>query len=411
MKKTLRIATAVVTAVGGLTLLGSPAQAADGSITGTITGTGPTPLSIRVSAVDQDTFDSTEPVTVAKDGSFSIPAVGAGIVRVCFQADYGEFRERDFCTDSFTLSSGASVRVDQQYGSIAGSVSAPDEGGLADVSVDVYASEVARNGARRYVSGDRTDAEGNFRVDFVPGPGVKVYAEPETDAFAGEWFQDQASFDAATTIVPGSQAAASVAIVLDPSARLTGRVALPSGATSSDGSVTVIDPTTGEVLAREEADLSSSSKLRGTFAVTGLTAGTYKVAFGRASGVAKAPARFYRGVVETRGIGAATSVRLEPGATTTVSDKLSAADGGRVSGTVTVRKKGVRGYQLRAVDPRGLLTTRAAVTDKKGNFTVLGLSPGRYTIYVWTPGLSREKKFRTVVVKRGKATAVGKLAF
>ena len=116
------------------------------------------------------------------------------------------------------------------------------------------------------------------------------------------------------------------------------------------------------------------------FSVVGLAAGSYKVAFNRASGLSLAEAQFYNNKPESAGAGAAQTVTV--GASGSVSNiNATLVTGGSIAGTLTDKAgKPLPTAGVQAYTRDGSLVTRSGTTDAGGKFNITGLSTGKYFV-------------------------------
>lgn len=167
-------------------------------------------------------------------------------------------------------------------------------------------------------------------------------------------------------------------VTLRPTVTISGSLAGAAG----DGDVQVLSPS-GEVVSAYPRltwgdDDEAASPTGYSFA--GLAAGSYTVAFERATGLTRNAAQYYDGVNEARGIGAASTIALAPGATrANVNATLQV--GGSITGRVVQSDGSGAAYcWMDAYDPSGVRITRSAITDEDGAFDIGGLSTGGYRV-------------------------------
>lgn len=120
----------------------------------------------------------------------------------------------------------------------------------------------------------------------------------------------------------------------------------------------------------------------GAYEIGGLAAGSYRVAFERASGFSSLAAQFFDKIREELGLGSATAVGVTAGVATTGVDALL-TQGGTASGTVLdERGLPMAGAQVVAFTEDGSRAARSTQTDSTGDFVIKGLSTGNYVVAV-----------------------------
>ncbi len=117
----------------------------------------------------------------------------------------------------------------------------------------------------------------------------------------------------------------------------------------------------------------------GTYAITGLTAGSYVVSFSDCGGAGNYASQYYNGTTGGAATyGLATAVSVAAGAATSSIDAVMAA-GGAISGTVTAAGSGLAGICVDAFATDGALGANA-VTGSTGTYLLAGLAAGSYTV-------------------------------
>lgn len=161
-------------------------------------------------------------------------------------------------------------------------------------------------------------------------------------------------------------------------ARISGTVTFPAGSTGHDHNVSVLD-TDGNLVKKSRVNRD------GTYSLSGLQPGSYRVQFDRLSGTAFAAAQFFDHVAEQDG-SSASSVDLQPGeARTGIDADLQA--GGVIDGTlVDSTGSPLASCTVQAYTTDDHLVTRSAWTDESGQFAVGGLASGDYSLRVLPDG-------------------------
>jgi len=262
-------------------------------------------------------------------------------------------------------------------GSIAGTVTdATTTNPVQGITVSVETSGGA------VVASASTLANGTYSVlDVPPGPSYVVQFNPGSDDDYGTlYYNGSSSFAGATPVtVSAGVTTPSINGALQPiMGHITGTVTYAStNAPLSGVSVTVYD-SSGSLVA------NASTGAGGTYTVTGLSTGSYRVSFSGAG--QNYVSQYYSG--ET-GINEATPVLVSTGATTT-GINAALVVGGTVTGTVTAAATHIPlpGADVNVYDMSGNNTVAAASAGAGGVYTVQGLATGLYVVKLSDPGAS-----------------------
>ena len=365
-------------AVGGLASAASPT----GSITGTVfAGDGVTPISGAAVFVNHfGTGDAAGRALTAADGTYTVSALSTGQYRVQVNARQLGYPViyYDGATDaasatavSVTESGGTlpSVPVTVDFtlstgGSLSGVVRrASDNTPVTDA--DVWAE--AYDGGEG--SGTRTASDGTYTITGLPAGDYRVEASSRDQGFAGEYFQETSDFDSASRVTVSIGATATgVDFTLSSGATISGLVIMDTGGAPISGAdVSVHSDTGGWGHAATAAD--------GTYSVTGLSAGSYRVRV-------EASSQGFAGELydNTTDWEQATKVVVAAGQTA-ANINFSLAGGGSISGTVVRESDGTPVAEADvwadSYDHRGGNGTRTAAD---GTFTITGLAPGDYRV-------------------------------
>ena len=318
-------------------------------------------------------------------GQYELPNVSAGSYHLEFRDESGVYLSEFFedaatqeTARAVTVSSRATTSVNaslQLGGKITGTVSAPG-GAHPETCVRVYREDVVDGTSRYQRTYDDavTLADGTYTVDGLPTGTYKLrFSTCEGSELATEFYDDATTLSSATPIpVTAGATASGKDVALEDAATISGTVA-GVGEDDVERRVNIVSATTGEVVARTNVE-------EGTYSVTGLRAGSYKVEFARLSGIATKAAQFYNGKAEHLGLGQANTLSVIAGQIMS-GVNASLATGGHVTGRV-VDAAGVpfADLQVHAYTDDRSLVTRAAFTAADGTFDIGGLTTGSYKI-------------------------------
>jgi hypothetical protein len=378
------IAALVLSAIPAAGLVTPAVAAGTGSISGTVTvPAGVDVTSIRVEANNSDIHASSPGwVTPAVNGNFTFNFLDQGAYYVSFS--YGGGPVSPIISTSYTGGPSLSTPVSVSAGSavtginetlkpaaiVSGTVSVPAGSPVFEGTVlvsagpdfagnSVYGNFITRSDNGQFSIGGLKS--GNYKLQYLP---------TSNSPWAKMWHGG----------VGGH--AASPAVVLTEGARVTGvndqAVAgasiegLVSGG-AAQNLVTVVDAAGNE---------ATTGALNGApYAFRNLFPGTYTVGFNRASGSSTTmEAQYYNNLPEAAGIGAANRVTAAPGGQVTNINATTRA-GATLSGKVlTAEGTPLTNSQVRVYTKDGSLVTRGGTTDGDGNFTVTGLTTGKYLV-------------------------------
>ena len=157
----------------------------------------------------------------------------------------------------------------------------------------------------------------------------------------------------------------------------------------------------------------------GTYSIGGLAAGSYKVAFNRASGSSLAEAQYYNNKPESAGVSTAQTVAVGTG-TSVPNINATLVTGGSIAGVLTDKAaKPLANSRVYAYTRDGSLITRSGTTGADGKFTVAGLSTGTYLVTasagdgskIYSGNVATETNAKPIPVTVGKTTNMGTLSF
>ena len=254
-------------------------------------------------------------------------------------------------------------------GHVTGTVTGEGAGALADIWVDVYDIDDLA-----YVDSDLTDASGHYDVT-VPAGSYLVIFYSNDESYEAELYDDVHDFDfgAATPVVVPSSGSAVANAELTPTASIAGHLTLHAGDPAD--SVQVYDDQ-NHVVGRGFVDTD------GSYRVTGLGAGSYRLAFNRLSGFAYSAAEFYDDHPEGAGLAGGDAVSLTTGEQRTGVDAVL-VEGGHITGTLLDSDGHPLQCRLQAFTTDRSMVTRSGRSDAvTGAFDITGLSTGSYLVRV-----------------------------
>jgi hypothetical protein len=389
-----------VTVTAGQDLTGVNATLIKGAtISGKVTvPAGVNPSNILVSATPAASQDqgSRYNDAVSPDGSYTIIGLPAGPYKLSFRGGMSGTLEQWYNGgSSFATATPVTVAAGQDLAginatvikgaTISGKVTAPI--GVELRKTVLYGATVAATEVQVYPAGSST-----------------------TQIARADVAADGTSFDTARALtVTAGQALTGINPALVAGSTISGKVT-GGGANTP---VSVLNAS-GTVLKNGYAGAD------GTYSVSGLAAGSYKVAFNRASGQSVAEAQFYNNKPESAGVGVAQTLAV--GASQKVANINAAlVTGGTVTGLLKDKTgKPLAQSQVHAYSRDGRLITRSGSTDSSGRFSVAGLSTGNYYLVaesgadgtkVYSGNVAAEASATPIAASAGNTTDVGVLSF
>ncbi|MFF2031050.1 beta strand repeat-containing protein, partial [Arthrobacter sp. NPDC058192] len=421
-----------VTVTNGQDLTGVNVTLAKGAtISGKVTapaGVSPSGMFVLASpAVSQDQNPSYYG-SVGLDGSYKIIGLPAGSYKLAFRAGSGGATDQWYknasssdTATSVTVTAGqdlAGINATLLKGAtISGKVTAPPGvelskapmkgGAVTATTVQVYAA----GSSTSMVAQGNVNPDGSYQVAGLAAGSYKLFISNYNTGAADQWYDKAASFTTARILtVAAGQALTGVNPVLIKGSTVSGKIA-GGGATGTP--VSILN-SAGTVVKNGYADAA------GTYSINGLAAGSYKVAFNRASGSSLGEAQFYNNKPESAGSSAAQFVTV--GANASVSNiNATLVTGGRITGTLADKAGKPLPYTgVQAYTRDGSLITRIGSTDANGKFSIPGLSTGKYIVTarsgadgskVYSGNVATEAGATAVAVAVGKTTDMGALSF
>jgi len=398
------------------------------TISGKVTAPGASPSGIFVNATSTALHGQGGQSTVASDGSYKIIGLPAGSYKVSFSDVSGGLTQQWYKNaSSFDTATAVTVGAGQDLAginaslvkaaTISGKITAP--AGVELTKVIYPGVTVAMTTVKVFAAGSSTkqvaqgyvNPDGSYKVTGLAAGSYKFFISGWNTGAVDQWFDKGVSFATARTLtVTAGQDLTGINPVLAKGSTISGKI---TGGGTTGTPVSVLD-TAGAVVR------DGSSNPDGTYSIGGLAAGSYKVAFNRASGSSLAEAQFYNNKPESAGAGAAQTVTV--GAVTSVPNiNATLVTGGSITGTVTDKAgKPLPNARMQAYTRDGSLTTRPGMTDAGGKFSITGLSTGKYFVVaqsgsdgtkVYSGNVTAEANARPVTVTVGKPTNMGALSF
>ncbi|WP_211876838.1 beta strand repeat-containing protein [Pseudarthrobacter albicanus] len=366
--------------------------------------------------------------SVAPDGSYKITGLSAGSYKLAFRGGVSGAVDQWYKGGgSFDTATAVTVAAGQDLtgidaalvkgATISGKVSAPI--GVELRKTIMRGITVAATEVRVYPAGSSTTqvaradvgADGNYQVIGLPAGSYKFFISGWNTGAVDQWYDRAASFDAARTLtVAAGQDLTGINPALAAGSTISGKI---TGAGGKYTPISVLD-SAGAVVKDGSADPD------GTYSIGGLAAGSYKVAYNRASGSSLAEAQFYNNKPESAGLGAAQALTV--GASQKVANiDATLVTGGSITGTLTDKAgKPLPNAGVQAYTRDGSLTTRSGGTDSSGRFSLTGLSTGKYFVVaqsgadgtkIYSGNVVGEASATPVAVTVGQPTDVGTLSF
>ncbi|MGX9728297.1 MAG: MSCRAMM family protein [Candidatus Electronema sp. VV] len=342
---------------------------AGGSISGKMTNAAGTGLAGWVHVYDS-LYEWAGDVRTAADGSYTVSGLNAGSYKVAFYADGNYISE--WYNDKASFESADAVVVTlanttanvnavlEVSGSISGKMTNAAGTGLAGY-VAVYDS------SNEWVGDAQTEADGSYVVSGLSAGSYKVNFDADDQSYLDEWYNNKASFNAADAVaVTLGSTTANINAVLELGGSISGRMTDAAG-TGLVGWVDVYD------LNYNWTGYDARTAVDGSYTVSGLKAGSYKVLF--YADDKRFISQWYSG---SSSFGCANEVAVTL-ANTTANVNAVLEVGGSISGRMTdAAGTGLAGrvhvYDL------DYNRTGYAWTAADGSYTVSGLNAGSYKV-------------------------------
>jgi 5-hydroxyisourate hydrolase-like protein (transthyretin family) len=362
-------------------------------IAGTVTGTnGVTPLAgigvsaYRVSGADWEWMGS---ASTDSAGRYDVGGLSTGRYAVGFYSPDGRYLDEwyDNRTDwesASTVTVSTVTTVDNINASlnpaarISGTVTGP--GGtplLRDISVDRY---VKSGSDWTYADSTATDSNGLYMLEGLNAGTNRLYFRDESGVYLAEWYNDASNLTSAADIVVargGLAAGRDASLARVPQTGISGKVTEEGSGATLSGIFVGLFVNLGPFWMQFDSTLTGSD---GTYAFTGLSAGTYRLGFTDMYGMHVN--EYYE---DAASINAATDVAVNDGEMTEGRNAaLTAIAQTGISGTVTEEGSGaaLSGIEVDLYVEMGefWMQIDSTSTVGDGSFTFTGLSAGTYRI-------------------------------
>jgi len=372
----------LLTLTNGVTTSGINAKLATGAaITGTVTDGVGHPLAGACAAAQPVNGGSSGVVSTAtgSSGAYAISSLATGSYSVEFVDCSGgnhipqwyNGQNSQAAANAVSVTAGTTVGgVNGQLltgGTIAGTVTAA---GSAVANVCVGVQDLNQNDAAT----GTTDGSGRYTVTGLATGDYKVnFTDCLGSVHASQWFNGQPDFSSATAVhVTAGSATTGINAALTTNGSITGTVIDASSHPVADLCVSAQSTTTG-------AQTSTTTDPSGSYAIKGLTGGSYLVDFRSCSTATQGNVhQWYSNALDSS---TATSVTVAPSATTS-GINATLASGGSIAGTVTSASGSPLPNICVDAQPNGTSIAQplGTVTDSAGNYSIPGIATGSYTV-------------------------------
>ena len=297
-------------------------------------------------------------------------------------------------------------------GTIVGQVSVPAGMDPSDTGVRLYGSD-----PEFLMASEQVNADGSYALSRLEAGQYKVQFVAGNSAAADQWYNGAATFAAATPVsVAFGKTTPNIDGSLVEGGSVTGKVSLSD--VGGRYPIDILD-NSGALIKRGYSDGT------GNYRITGLLAGSYKVAFNRASDSSPAEAQFYDNTSESKGIDAAQSVAVTALDTVPNID-ANLVPGGSITGSLLdAAGKPLAYMDVVAFTKGDTLVRRTSYTDEAGRFTINGLSTGSYMLVaqpyggnrptapgpLYSGNVSVEANAASIATIVGEASDVGVLSY
>jgi hypothetical protein len=360
---------------------------------------GVNPEGILVMAVDATTRRFAGLTAAGPDGTYEVTHLDAGAYKLEFSSNSTAMLKQWYKNaDSFETATPVHVDSGQQLAGInvameatatlSGKISAAPGVTLTDVSVDVYAANPGDTWSMP-VGSTGAAADGTYTIAGLRAGSYKLHVSGDSAGALSQWYKNAGSFDTATpvTLTPG-QHFATADTTLIKAATISGKITAPPGV-SVDQTRISVNPDPG-------IQYGASVNSDGTYTLTGLPAGSYKLEFaGVDSGALD---RWY---TNGTSLASATPITIAAGQdlgginvsvvkAATISGTVTAPPGTilsrRVWPGITTAKTTVLAYSPDSPNQ----PVASAYVDQDGTYQFKGLTAGSYKLQItsWQTGMA-----------------------
>ncbi|MDP9694330.1 UNVERIFIED_ORG: hypothetical protein J2X79_001885 [Arthrobacter globiformis] len=322
---------------------------------------------------------------VNADGTYAVKSLAAGTYRVKF-SNYNSGALDEWYDNVQTQAAATPVAVSAgqdrtgvdaglaKGATISGKITAPTSGVFSSVYVNVFNA-----GDKAFVASTYTDQSGNYSVRGLTAGTYKIEFQAMFSALLTQWYNKADSIDTATPVtVADGQTITSIDATMVRGATISGKITAPEGINLH--SAQVFATRNGKI---DTASVNSSIDADGSYALTGLEPGTYKLMF--SGGQGGATDLWYGGTSPE----SAKPINVVAEQTVTGID-MTVPTGASVSGTVT--GPGPNHYYLVSVLDAAGNTIKNGFSEADGRYSVVGLLPGSYKVaFNRSEGTSKEE--------------------
>ncbi|MGR0481621.1 MAG: hypothetical protein ACTFAL_09510 [Candidatus Electronema sp. V4] len=368
-KDSFESADAVAVTSGGAVSGINAELAVGGSISGKMTDAAGAGVSgyVQVDALDGSWAGE---AWTAADGSYTVSGLRAGSYKVEFDADDVRYLSEWYdgsssfgCADEVVVASGVTTANINAHLEVGGSIS----GRMTDAAgagVSGYVQVYALDGS--WAGEAWTAADGSYTVSGLRAGSYKVEFDADDVRYSSEWHSNKASFDAADAVaVTLGVTTANINADLEVGGSISGRMNAAGAGVSGYVQVYALD---GSWAGRAwTAD--------GSYTVSGLRAGSYKVEFDADD--VRYSSEWHSNKAS---FDAADAVAVTLGVTT-ANINADLEVGGSISGRMNAAGAGVSGYvQVYILEGSWGSWAAGASTEADGSYTVSGLRAGSYKV-------------------------------
>jgi hypothetical protein len=347
--------------------------AAGGSISGQVTNAS----AVGIAGVYVDVYDGNDNFvssgTTASDGTYTVGSIPTGSYSVYFSV-YNSIYVSQWYKNESSFASANMVAVTAPNttpninavlavgGGISGQVTNASAVGIANVEVDVYDS------TDNFITSGFTASDGTYTLIGIPTGSYKVNFAPYSSIYVGQWYSNQSSFASANTVaVTAPNTTPAISAMLAVGGSIYGTVTNASTAGIANVEVSVYDN-------NDDYIASGLTASDGTYTVSGIPTGSYKVNFSPNNSVYVS--QWFNN--ESSFASANTVAVTAPNTTPAISAVL--AVGGSISGKVTnASTAGIANVEVSVYDNNGNYIA-SGLTASDGTYTVSGLPTGSYKV-------------------------------
>lgn len=284
---TLDSATNIAVTVGSTTSGKNAQLAAPGSITGTVTNPGGTGLDwvvVSTYRLIDGEWEAVGGAMTDPTGAYEVDGLPTGTYRLEFWDSTGMYLS-EYYDNAADVDSAADVAVTggsttsgknaslAAAGHIVGRITDSGGAGLEDIAVGVYRLV---DGEWESFQGSYSDSVGDYDVGGMPTGSYRVQFRDDSGTFAGEYFDDVATIEAASDVAVTAGATTSDKNAsLGAAGHITGTVKNPAGAGIEGICVSVYGADSGG----DDMWIEVHTDESGAFDAGGLPTGTYRVRF------------------------------------------------------------------------------------------------------------------------------------